>query len=126
MRVRRLSKQQRVVLGIAIGSVWLFHGCYSKMLDGIPRHRLIIARVLGEGIASPAILLIGAIEVLLGVWVWTGRYRRVCALVQTLAIALMNLLEITFARDLLISAPGMIVLNIAFLSLVWWWASSEA
>ena len=81
-----------------------------------------IASVLGEGIADRATLAIGALEILLGLWAFSGRYRRMCALVQTLAIASMNTLEIYLAPDLLISALGMVALNLAFLSLIWYWA----
>ena len=102
----------------------MFHGLYSKIFDGIPRHRLIVVRVLGEGTARPASIVIGVLEVLLGIWVFSGRKRRACALVQTLAIASMNTLEILLARDLLISASGMVALNLAFLSLVFYWAIS--
>ena len=35
----------------------------------------------------------------------------------------MNTLEVLFARDLLISAPGMVALNAGFLGLVWYWAT---
>ena len=116
------SSRFRTALMILIGSVWVFHGLYSKILDGIPRHRLIVGRILGEGIAGPATLAIGTMEILLGLWVFSGRYRRMCALVQTLALVSMNTLEITLAPDLLISALGMIVLNLAFVSLIWHWA----
>jgi cbb3-type cytochrome oxidase subunit 3 len=34
----------------------------------------------------------------------------------------MNTLEILLARDLLISAPGMVALNLCFLGVVWYWA----
>lgn len=111
--------------GIVIGAVWVFHGLYSKLLDGIPRHGMIVERVLGEDIARPATLLIGVAEILLGLWAWSGRYRKANAALQTLAIVSMNALEITLARDLLISAPGMAVLNLAFLSGIWWWALSK-
>ncbi len=40
---------------IVIGSVWLFHGLYSKILNGIRRHRLIVGKILGvtnAGIAT--------------------------------------------------------------------------
>ena len=105
-----------------IGSVWVFHGLYSKILSGIPRHALIVERVLGESIAGHATLFIGLMEILLGVWVYTRLQRRACALVQTLAIVAMNSLEIILARDLLISALGMVALNSAFISLIWYWA----
>jgi len=35
-------------------------------------------------------------------------------------------LEILLAGDLLISAIGMVVLNLGFLSLIWFWALSTA
>lgn len=105
-----------------IGSVWVFHGLYSKICAGIPRHGMIVERVLGERIAGQATLFIGVMEVLLGFWVYTRFKRRACALVQTLAIVAMNALEILLARDLLISALGMVALNSAFILLMWYWA----
>ena len=107
---------------ILIGSVWVFHGLYSKILNRIPRHRLIVGRILGERFAQPATMVIGGGEVLLGVWVFTGWQPLGCAVVQTLALLAMNALEILLAGDLLISALGMVVLNLGFIALVWRWA----
>ena len=109
-------------LGIAIGAVWIFHGLYSKLLNRIPRHRQIVGRILGEGIANSATKAIGVLEILLGVWALSGWHRVGCAIVQTLAIVAMNSLEVILARDLLISARGMIALNVSFLVFVWNWA----
>jgi hypothetical protein len=108
---------------IAIGCVWIFHGLYSKVLNGIPRHRQIVERVLGKNVGHSATRRLAF---------WSGvrdlgfqRWQRVgCAGVQTLAIAGMNTLEIIFAADLLISAVGMVFLNLGFLALVWLWAMS--
>lgn len=110
------------VLPIFIGAVWVFHGLYSKILNRLPRHRLIVARILGERHATWLTRLIGCGEVLLGVWVFSGRAPLICAVVQTLGLTAMNALEIWRARELLISAWGMVVLNAAFLALVWTWA----
>jgi predicted anti-sigma-YlaC factor YlaD len=111
---------------LLIPSVWIFHGVYSKILAGIPRHEAIAGRILGESLAHPAIIGIGLMEAALGLWALTGRWRILCAAVQSAAIIAMNTLEIILARDLLISAPGMVILNVAFLSLVWWWALRPA
>jgi hypothetical protein len=108
--------------GIAIGSVWIFHGFYSKILNGIPRHQLIVGKILGDRIAWKATTAIGLLEILLGIWVFTGWERLPCAVVQTAAIFGMNTLEILLASNLLISAIGMVILNAVFLSLVWRWA----
>jgi hypothetical protein len=107
---------------ILIGSVWIFHGLYSKLLNGIPRHRLIVGKILGAANAGIATRTIGLLEVLLGLWAFTGWQPVVCAVVQTAAIVAMNTLEIFLAAELLISAIGMVILNLGFLSLVWHWA----
>jgi hypothetical protein len=107
---------------ILIGSVWIFHGLYSKLLNGIPRHRLIVGKILGAANAGIATRTIGLLEVLLGLWAFTGWQPVACAVVQTAAIVAMNTLEIFLAAELLISAIGMVILNLGFLSLVWHWA----
>lgn len=105
--------------------MWVFHGLYSKLLEGIPRHRMIVARVLGEDLAKAATMAVGVLEILLGLWAFSHRFPRSCAAVQTLAIITMNTLEISRALDLLISAPGMVALNLAFLSLGWYSATRK-
>jgi DoxX-like family len=116
------SNAFHVVAQIFIGSVWLFHGIYSKILNGIPRHRLIVGKILGARNAEIATRVIGLFEMLLGLWVLTGWLPIGSAMVQTAAIIAMNTLEIVLARELLISALGMVILNLGFLTLVWHWA----
>jgi len=108
---------------IGIGSIWVFHGLYSKILNGIPRHRLIVGKILGAANAGIATKGIGLLELLLGLWALTGWQPVGCAVVQTAALVAMNALEIFLARELLISAIGMVILNLGFLSLVWLWAT---
>ncbi|RYD37311.1 MAG: hypothetical protein EOP87_03795 [Verrucomicrobiaceae bacterium] len=107
-----------------ISSIWIFHGLYSKLLGGIPRHEAIVGRILGERFAHPGTMVIGVLEICLGVWAFTGWRKVYCAAVQTAAIFAMNILEILIARDLLLSAAGMVAFNAAFLLIVWWWALS--
>lgn len=113
-----------ILIQILIGCVWVFHGFYSKILNGIPRHRLIVGEILGATNSGVFTKIIGLMEVSLGVWTFTGWQPVECAAVQTLAIIVMNTLEIIFARKFLISAIGMVVLNLVFLTLVWVWAFS--
>ena len=105
---------------ILIAGVWIFHGLYSKILNGIPRHRLIVGKILGDEWERSAVLAVGIAEVLLGAWVLSRRRPRACAATQTMAIVAMNTLEILYARDLLISALGMVMLNAVFLTIAWW------
>jgi hypothetical protein len=108
-----------------IAGVWIFQGLYSKILEGIPRHKLIVGEILGETVAGAAVIVIGVLEILLGCWVLSGWHRRLNAAFQTLALVSMNTLEILLARELLISAGGMVLLNACFLTLVWWWARTR-
>ena len=117
------SDRLHLLVQIGIGSVWVFHGLYSKILNGIPRHRLIVGKILGTERAGIATKTIGLLELLLGAWAIIGWHPVSCALTQTAVIVAMNSLEILLARELLISAIGMVALNFGFLSLVWWWAS---
>lgn len=111
-----------VLSQIVIAAVWVFHGLFSKILGGIPRHRLIVARILGDRLARPMTGIIGGLEVMLGLWALTGFAPVECAAVQTLAIVAMNTFEIVLAGDLLISAVGMVALNLGFLAVIWHWA----
>lgn len=82
-----------------------------------------MGRILGDKNADIATKAIGLLETLLGIWVFTGWQPVTCATIQTVAIVAMNSLEIALARELLISAVGMVILNVSFLTLVWTWAS---
>src|SRR2546422_5015417 len=97
------SETFHMLAQIVIGSVWVFHGLYSKVLNGIPRHRLIVEKILGAAKAGIATKAIGILEVLLGFWAFSGWQPVGCASVQTAAIVAMNTLEIGLARELLIS-----------------------
>jgi hypothetical protein len=105
-----------------IGAVWIFHGLYSKLLNGIPRHRQIVARILGERHAGLATAVIGIGEIIVGLWALSGWERVLCASAQTAALVAMNTIEIAMAADLLISAVGMVLLNGTFLTVIWTWA----
>lgn len=115
----------RLLLRVLIGGVWIFHGLYSKLLDGIPRHREIVGRVLGDDISGRLTPVIGVVEIVLGIWVLTARWPRACALVQTAALVAMNALEIVFARELLISPAGMVAANLLLIASAWWLAARK-
>lgn len=109
-------------LRIGTALVWIAFGLGAKVLHLVPRHEAIVAAVLGEAVAGPVTVLVGLAETLLGVWILTRRWPRLCALVQTFAIASMNTLELCFARERLLAPWPMVAANVVFLSLVWFLA----
>ena len=102
--------------------VWFVFGTVFKVMAVVPRHREIVAHVLGPEIAPLVTVLIGLAETALGLWFLIGFFPRTCAMLQTVAIASMNTLELTYARSLLLVPVPMIVLNAVFLTLVWYGA----
>lgn len=107
------------VVRLGLAAIWFGFGFYAKLLDGVPRHRAIVARVVGEGWAGPVAMAVGVGEVALAAWLLSGRWPKLCAAAQTLALVSMNTLELLFARELLLSAWGMVAANVVLLSAAW-------
>jgi DoxX-like family len=106
----------------ATAAVWLFFGMWCKVLGMVPRHRLIASAVIGDAAAGPFTILIGLAESFLALWILSGVYPRACAAVQSLAIASMNSLELSFARGLLLAPVLMVCANTLLLLIVWYCA----
>ena len=102
--------------------MWFLFGFVFKVLDLVPRHRLIVASILGEQVAGPVTLLIGLAETGIAAWILSGLHPRACAAVQTIALVSMNILELLLAKPLLLAPLPMVCFNIAFLGVVWYHA----
>jgi len=113
-----------MLLSIRIGtaSVWLLFGLVFKVLHLLPRHETIVAAVIGPGWAGPATVLIGVAEVGMALWILSRRWPVACAMAQTMVIVAMNALEITLAKEHLLSPVGMVCANAVFLALGWYLA----
>jgi hypothetical protein len=105
----------------AVAAVWLLHGLYNKLLGGSARHLAIVQAVPGlGGVTGERVLTaVGIGEVAIALWVLSGWRPRLCAATQTVALLSMNVLELTFARDLLLWPAGLLPVNVAFLALAW-------
>ncbi len=112
------SRLTWIRLGIAL--VWLLFGLLFKALDALPRHRQIVARVVGEGAAGTITLLVALAEIVLCGWMLVGRGLLLCVAAQTLLLVAMNACELRYARDLLLSPAAMVCANAVFLGLGWY------
>src|SRR5207248_5358964 len=101
--------------------VLLIHGLYNKLLGGSPRHLLIVQSVPGLAGTTGVRLLraIGLFETGLAAWVLSGVAPALCAAVQTTVLLSMNVVELRFARPLLLWPAGLVPLNLVFLALAW-------
>ncbi len=91
-----------IILNIFISLVWLVNGLVCKVLDIVPRHRLIVSHILGNAHAGMATRAIGLAEILVAVWVLSSVSPRRCAVFQAVIITAMNLIEFLWVPDLLL------------------------
>jgi DoxX-like family/Uncharacterized conserved protein (COG2071) len=105
-----------------VAGVWLIHGLYNKLLGGSPRHLAIVQSVPGfAGAAGSRVLVgVGILEVAIAVWVLSRRAPRLCAATQTIALLTMNVVELTYARPLLLWPAGLIPINLLLLAAAWY------
>lgn len=86
---------------IFLASVWLVNGLICKVLNLVPRHEAIVARILGEDHAILFTKLIGVGEMLMAIWIVSGKYRRLNVFIQMILILVMNVIEFFLTPDLL-------------------------
>jgi uncharacterized membrane protein YphA (DoxX/SURF4 family) len=92
----------RKFLTYLIALVWLVNGLVCKVLQLVPRHEQIVARILGDQYARPLTLAIGILETGMAVWIISGIKSRYNAILQMVIVAIMNMIEFILAPDLLL------------------------
>ena len=114
----RIENPFHLALNFIIALVWLANGLYCKMLHLVARHQLIVAKILGEEHSAGLTKTIGILEVLMFFWIISGIRSRICAVVQVLIIASMNIIEFILAPELLLFGRMNIVFALLFISLI--------
>ncbi len=100
--------------------VWLVNGVLCKLLDWVPRHREIVARLFGEEWSLPLIRAIGAGEVLIALWILSGIWARLSAVVQIALVLTMDVIEFWLTPDLLLFGRFNALVAVAYCGLVAW------
>jgi len=103
-----------------IAGVWIINGLYCKLLNGVPRHRLIVARILGETHAAAFTKLIGLSELGMAIWILSGFLPRLAVVTQVIVIAVMNVVEFFKAPDLLLFGRANAILAGLLCILICW------
>ncbi|WGQ07655.1 DoxX-like family protein [Pedobacter gandavensis] len=89
------------ILSISIALVWIVNGLFCKVLNLVPRHEQIVARILGDSYSRPLTVLIGLSEILMAIWILSRISPRMNAISQIIIVATMNILEFILVPDLL-------------------------
>lgn len=96
------NKQLSIILTYVIAFVWMANGLFCKVLNLVPRHQEIVARILGDDDARSLTFLIGISEVIMAIWILSGYKSKWNAWTQIFIVALMNTLEFILVPDILL------------------------
>ncbi len=107
-------------LNFFIAIVWISNGLFCKVLNLVPRHQQIVARILANDQARLWTLLIGFAEVGMAVWILSGIMTRLNVLTQIMIIAIMNVLEFILAPDLLLWGRFNLLFAFLFILLIFY------
>lgn len=105
-----------IIIRWLIASVWLINGLFCKVVNMVPRHTQIVAAILGGEHARLLTILIGIAETCMAVWIITNPNQKFNAIVQSIIIATMNVLEFLLVPQLLLW--GRLNIVFAFLFIV--------
>jgi uncharacterized membrane protein YphA (DoxX/SURF4 family) len=108
------------VLHYLIAAVWMANGLFCKVLNLVPRHELIVARIIGDQHAIFLTKLIGVAEITMAIWILIGIKSRLNALMQIIIIAVMNTLEFFLAPDLLLWGKANSIFATLFILLIFY------
>ena len=112
-------KNKSHIVTYLIASVWLINGLFAKVLNLVPRHTEIVARILGEEYARPLTIIIGFAEIFMAIWIISRKWSRLNAIMQIIIIATMNTIEFILAPDLLLWGKFNALFAFLFVILIW-------
>jgi uncharacterized membrane protein YphA (DoxX/SURF4 family) len=98
MAIRKIHK----ILTFCIAAVWIVNGLFCKLLNLVPRHKQIIATILGDGYSGLFTILIGLSEIVMAVWILSGFKTKLQTILQIAVVATMNIIEFYVVPDLLL------------------------
>lgn len=95
-------KKIHFIINYIIALVWLINGLLCKVLNWVPRHEQIVARILGNDYSRAFTVFIGLSEVVMAVWIILGIKKILNVITQMIIITTMNVLEFILVPDLLL------------------------
>jgi hypothetical protein len=114
------DKNKNQLLNYFTATVWIFNGLFCKVLNLVPRHQQIVARILGDDYSRPLTFLIGLSEITMAIWVLSRLWTRLNAVTQILVIATMNVLEFIVVPDLLLWGKANAIFAVMFILLIYY------
>ena len=114
------DKIKNQLLTYFIALVWLINGLLCKVLNLVPRHQEIVARILGAENSRLFTFLIGLSEIVMATWIISRKWSRANAITQIFVIAIMNSLEFLLVPDLLLWGKANAIFALMFIALIYY------
>jgi DoxX-like family len=101
--------------------VWLSNGLFCKVLNLVPRHQQIVAKILSLNNYHSRIITItiGISEIIMALWILSKFKTKLNAIAQIIIIATMNTMEFFLAPDLLLWGKANSLFAFLFIVLIY-------
>jgi hypothetical protein len=114
-----MTQLPRILATIVITLVWFINGFFCKVLNLVPRHQEIVARILGEQYSWLFTKAIGVSEILMAVWIVSRIKSRFCSILQMAIVGMMNIIEFILVPDLLLFGRMNIIFASIFIGIIY-------
>ncbi len=112
-------RHARLALRLGLGFIWIYEGLVPKLLVPLTDFEKDVVAASGlipNGLTDPFLHILGVLEILLGVFVVSGRWQRPICVVQAVIIAAFTVV-ITFTAPSILKHPfGLLSKNIPILA----------
>lgn len=108
------------ILKYSIAFVWIANGLFCKVLNFVPRHEQIVARILGTDFSRPLTVLIGISEIGMAIWFLSKIKSRLNTIAQIGIVTSMNVLEFILVPDLLLWGKMNSIFALLFIIVVYY------
>jgi len=115
MKPKKLHKTLTYIIAL----IWFANGLFCKILNLVPRHEQIVARILGDEHSKLWTVLIGGSEIIMMFWILSGFQKRVNVITQIMVITIMNILEFILVPELLLWGKLNAVFAFAFIGVIY-------
>ncbi|MFY9241833.1 MAG: DoxX-like family protein [Polaribacter sp.] len=108
------------ILTVLISTIWFANGFLCKILNLVPRHQEIVARILNEEFAKEITFTIGVLEIIMVVWILSSFKTKLNAITQIIIVLAMNVIEFFLVENLLLFGKMNIIFALFFCLIIYY------
>jgi uncharacterized membrane protein YphA (DoxX/SURF4 family) len=122
-------RHARLALRVGLGFIWIYEGLVPKLLvplSSLEKEVVAASGIVPNGIVEPFLHMLGALEILLGVFVLSGIWQRPLCVAQAAIVGAFTVVIPITAPAILAHPFGLLSKNVPILGAVaaLWWLSA--